>query len=66
MRWGRWKCIFPTNGQPMLFDYEGNFGISEQNDVAGENADVVRAIQEHIEKNGINQRYVTMPTRATK
>jgi len=61
VRWGRWKCVLPVNGEPMLFDYRGEFGISEQTDVAREHPDVVRAIQEYLGGNDITARRVTMP-----
>ena len=61
VRWGRWKCVFPVNAKPMLFDYEGDFGISEQNDVAEHHPDVVRAIQSYVEQANVDDRRVTMP-----
>jgi arylsulfatase A-like enzyme len=61
VRWGRWKCVFPVDGKPVLFDYHGEFGISEQTDMASERPDVVRAIQEYVRRNGITARRVTMP-----
>lgn len=61
VRWGSWKCVFPVDGEPMLFDYHGEFGISEQNDMANTCPDVVRAIQEYLRRNDINARRVTMP-----
>ena len=45
----------------MLFDYEGVFGISEQNDVAAEHPDAVAAIQEYLEEEKIGDRRVLMP-----
>ena len=48
VRWGAWKCVFPVDGKPMLFDYDGEFGISEQNDVADTNAHVVSAAKQII------------------
>ena len=61
VRWGSWKCVFPVEGKPMLFDYEGDFGISEQNDVAENNPDIVRAIHSYVEQAGADDRRVTMP-----
>jgi hypothetical protein len=61
VRWGRWKCVFPTDGEPMLFDYHGEFGISEQTDMASMRPDVVRAIQEYLDRNSITARRVMMP-----
>jgi arylsulfatase A-like enzyme len=66
VRWGRWKCVFPVEGEPMLFDYHGVFGISEQNDLAAENPEVVAAIQEYLDRSGITSRRVNMPERAMK
>lgn len=61
VRFGSWKCVFPVKGKPMLFDYEGDFGISEQNDVADNRPDVVRAIQSYVEQADVDGRRVTMP-----
>lgn len=61
--WGNWKWVLPVDGAPMLFDYEGEFGISEQNDVAADHPDVVRAIQSYVEQAGLEERRVTMPDR---
>jgi len=61
VRWGRWKCVFPKDGDAMLFDYRGEFGISEQNDVAHERPDVVGAIREYLDRHGVSARNVTMP-----
>ena len=60
VRWGRWKCVFPTEGEPMLFDYQGEFGISEQNDLASERPEVIAAIREHLEENAISARRYDM------
>jgi len=62
VRWGRWKCVIPVRGEPMLFDYRGEFGVSEQNDVALEHPDVIAAIQTYLQKNQISKRFVNMPT----
>jgi arylsulfatase A-like enzyme len=62
VRWGSWKCVFPVKGKPMLFDYEGDFGISEQNDVAENHPDILRAIQSYVEQAGVDDRRVAMPT----
>ena len=61
VRWGRWKCVMPVQGEPMLFDYQGEFGISEQNDVASERPDIVAAIRAYLQKSKISERYVNMP-----
>jgi arylsulfatase A-like enzyme len=61
VRWGRWKCAFPVEGEPMLFDYQGEFGISEQNDLAAEHPDVVAAIQKYLAENNITAGRVNMP-----
>jgi hypothetical protein len=47
----------------MLFDYEGDFGISEQNDVADKHPDVVRAIQSYLKQSNVDNRRVTMRKR---
>jgi len=59
--WGRWKCVIPVMGKPLLFDYRGEFGISEQNDVASQNPLVVEAILTWIETNGITDHRVSIP-----
>jgi arylsulfatase A-like enzyme len=61
VRWGRWKCVFPVRGQPMLFDYHGEFGISEQNDLAAEHPEVIAEIREYLGENQIMARRVNMP-----
>ena len=61
VRWGRWKCVFPQSGDPMLFDYHGEFGISEQNDLADEHPEIIGAIREHIRRQAIASRRVVMP-----
>lgn len=61
VRWGRWKCVFPVKGDPMLFDYHGEFGISEQNDLANERPEIIRAIREHVRRQAITSRRVVMP-----
>ena len=59
--WGRWKCVFPPKGTPLLFDYEGEYGISEQNDVAKDHPQVIKAIQAYLKKNDNNERRVRIP-----
>lgn len=66
VRWGRWKCVFLADGEPMLFDYHGEFGISEQTDVAGEHPNIVQAIRQYVERNHIEARRVTMPETSTE
>ena len=61
VRWGQWKCVFPADGDPMLFDYHGEFGISEQSDVASERPEVVKAVRTYLEENKITARRVLMP-----
>jgi arylsulfatase A-like enzyme len=63
VRWGRWKCVFPVEGAPLLFDYQGPFGISEQNDVARDHPDVVRSIRDYLHGENSATRHVTMPYR---
>lgn len=60
VRWGKWKCVIPVEGKPLLFDYQATFGISEQNDVAAENPKVVAAIQAFLKQNQINRRRIVM------
>jgi arylsulfatase A-like enzyme len=61
VRWGRWKCVFPVEGKPMLFDYHGEFGISEQNDLASEYPEVIAKIIRYLTEEQITARRVTMP-----
>lgn len=61
VRWGKWKCVIPFDGPPMLFDYEGEYGISEQKDVASQHPDVLEAIKEHLTRGNITARHVNMP-----
>jgi arylsulfatase A-like enzyme len=61
VRWGRWKCVFPQDGDPMLFDYHGQFGISEQFDVAAEHPDVVAAVRSYLARARVVSRRVAMP-----
>ena len=61
VRWGRWKCVFPVAGEPMLFDYQGEFGISEQNDLAAQHPDVIAAVQKFVAENNITARRINMP-----
>jgi hypothetical protein len=60
-RYGRWKCVFPVDGPPMLFDYRGVFGISEQTDLASDRPDVIAAVQDYLDANGITSRRVNIP-----
>jgi arylsulfatase A-like enzyme len=61
VRWGRWKCVFPAEGEPMLFDYQGEFGISEQNDLVAEHPEVIAEIRRYLDQSQITARRVTMP-----
>lgn len=58
VRWGRWKCVIPVNGEPMLFDYQGQFGISEQFDLAKDRPDIVKQILKTISAKKLIQRSV--------
>jgi hypothetical protein len=60
VRWGWWKCVIPVEGDPMLFDYQGEFGISEQTDLASENPELIASILEHLKENKITSRRVTI------
>ena len=44
----------------MLFDYQGEFGISEQNAVAAEQREVVTSIRNYLKKNQLDRRRVVM------
>lgn len=58
VRWGRWKCVIPVDGEPMLFDYQGQFGISEQFDLANDRPDIVKQIQKTIAAKKLTHRNV--------
>ena len=62
VRYGHWKCVFPVDGEPMLFDYHGVFGISEQNDLAAEHPKVIARIQQFLDRKGVTSRRVSIPT----
>ena len=47
------------NGKVMLFDIHASFGISEHNDVADKNPDIVEQILKYLNENKIKDRYVT-------
>jgi arylsulfatase A-like enzyme len=61
VRLGRWKCVIPVEGEPMLFDYHREFGISEQNDLASEHPDVIAKIIRYLTEEQITARRVSMP-----
>jgi len=61
VRRGRWKCVFPVDGEAMLFDYQGQFGISEQNDLAAEHPEVIAEIRKYLSRNHVTARRVRMP-----
>ena len=61
VRWGRWKCIFMSGGDVLLFDIHDTFGISEHNNVLGENAPVIDRIRTYVKDNNITDRHVNMP-----
>jgi arylsulfatase A-like enzyme len=60
-RYGSWKCVFPVKGKPMLFDYHGQFGISEQNDLAADHPEVIEKIRNYIDSNRITARRLSVP-----
>jgi arylsulfatase A-like enzyme len=61
IRWGRWKAAIPVNGYIELYDIHETFGISEHNNVAGENPEILEAISKYLHENSIEQRHVLMP-----
>jgi len=61
VRWGRWKCIFMSGGDVLLFDIHDTFGISEHNNVVAENAPVIDRIRTYVKDNNITDRHVNMP-----
>lgn len=60
VRWGRWKAVLLSNGDMELYDIHETFGISEHNNVAAQNPDIVKAINEYLTLNNIEQRHVLM------
>jgi arylsulfatase len=61
VRHGRYKCVIPASGAPLLFDFNAVFGISEQFDVAAEHKDVVGSIQAYVREHQVTDRHVLMP-----
>ncbi|GAI82826.1 unnamed protein product, partial [marine sediment metagenome] len=61
IRWGRWKAVVPADGDVELYDIHETFGISEHNNVAEENPEILEAISKYLVENNIEQRHVLMP-----
>jgi len=61
VRKGRWKAAIPVNGNIELYDIHETFGISEHNNVADENPDILKAITRYIAENNIENRNVLIP-----
>ena len=61
VRWGRWKCVYMTKGDILLFDMHETFGISEHHDVAKDRAQVIAKISQYLKDNNLHGRHVTMP-----
>ena len=62
VRWRSWKCVFQTTGEPLLFDLQAEFGISEQNDMARDHPEVVQAIRDYLTAHAITARRTTLPS----
>ncbi len=61
VRWGRWKAAVPESGGIELYDIHETFGISEHNNVAGENPEILEVINKYLAENNIEQRHVFIP-----
>lgn len=60
-RWGKWKAVITANGDMELYDIHETFGISEHNNVAEENPEIVETISKYLVENNIEQRHVMIP-----
>ena len=63
IRCGRYKCVVPTVGKPMLFDLHAAMGISEQNDIAAEHPAIVEAIVQALVSQSPDTRRLSLPDR---
>jgi arylsulfatase A-like enzyme len=61
VRQGRWKALITASGDIELYDIHEIFGISEQNNVAEANPEIVHSIVDYLEKNNVTQRHVLIP-----
>ena len=61
VRWGRYKCIFKSDGTALLFDIHETFGISEKNDIADQHPEIVAHISDYLARNKIAKRRVCIP-----
>jgi len=61
VRRGRWKAAIRADGDMELYDIRETFGISEHNNVAGKNPEIVEAISKYLLENQIEQRHVIIP-----
>ena len=61
VRWGRWKAAVPASGDIELYDIHETFGISEHNNVAAENPEILESISKYLTENNIEQRHVLIP-----
>ncbi len=61
VRWGKWKAAFRSNGEVELYDIHETFGISEQNNVADQNPEILEAISGYLKGQDPDRRHVLMP-----
>jgi hypothetical protein len=61
VRWGKWKAAIRSDGDMELYDIHETFGVSEHNNVAGTNPEIVEAISKYLIENRIEQRHVLIP-----
>ncbi len=61
LRWGKWKGLITARGEMELYDIHETFGISEQNNIARENPEIVEAIHRYLAEHHIEQRHVLIP-----
>jgi len=58
VRWSKWKAVIMNDGSFLLFDILEPSGISDQHNVADDNADVVRYIRTYLKEKNIHAKYV--------
>ena len=57
VRYGRFKAVFPVEGEPMLFDMRAVNGISEQGDISSERPGVMQTINTYVKGMGRGKRH---------
>ena len=60
IRYGNWKACILHSGEMELYKIDGGVGISEQENVAGLNFDVVNFIQDYLIKNAVSDTFLSL------